>query len=182
MSKAVTKNKKKSSTPKRTAVKSAKPRKSKNIALPDKPSELILLALEDLKQAIKDGCVVDMSSWHYTQSLQGQTIDADGLLVEEYTKSVCQVCLAGAVMRRGVEDNISCQPTFFPKKVEYKLLALDYFRVGNVLTGVERMGLPYSDDLNAIHNTTTICYYKNSPKRFRQDLTKLAKRLAKIGY
>lgn len=159
-----------------------KTRKSKNIKLPDKPSELILMALEDLKQAVQDGCVVDMGQWHSEQDVCIGGIDQNGL-VQYKNKKVCAVCLAGSVMRRGVGDKQECSVGDFPDEVQGKLESLDEFRNGYVEHGLERFfgyligGLP-----KGISDWVEITEYQDNPAKFHRDMTKLAKTLARAGY
>lgn len=66
----------------------------KNTQLPDKPSELIRLALKDLRKTERQfwKYKIDMDIWH-----SGKTS----------TLSRCSVCLAGAVMAQTLKTPIS---------------------------------------------------------------------------
>lgn len=90
--------------------------------LPDKPSELLLLALEDLQKVESDPrYVVDMGAWH---SPNGK----------------CRVCLAGAVMagKLGVTPDQSMTPSRLPEAL--KLRALDFLRVGEIDLALRTLG------------------------------------------
>ena len=101
--------------------------------LPTTPSALIRAALADLR-AIEadDGYVVDMSRWHWpTMDDRGQT--------------VCQVCLAGAVMAQTLDvphdlriynDDLAG----YGCSVENKMNALDFFRLGEIEEGLDMLG------------------------------------------
>lgn len=87
-----------------------------------KPSELIRVALEDLEKCEADPRYrVDMSLWH------------------EPHCGECYVCLAGAVMAQelGVGTTRRACPTSFDEDVRERLNALDGFRRGAVLNGLE---------------------------------------------
>lgn len=94
--------------------------------LPDKPSALILCALEDL-EAIENtpGYGVRMWLWHGYSERQ----------------DVCHVCLAGAVMARQghIPRKLSASPGNFDTDAYKKLMALEYFRVGDVVGGLRTL-------------------------------------------
>jgi hypothetical protein len=85
------------------------------LELPNKPSDLIEVALQDLERVEKDPrYVVDMYKWHSPNGL-------------------CKVCLAGAVMSRVVEPTKWTTPSeLFDATTADKLKALDEFRTGSI--------------------------------------------------
>ena len=90
------------------------------IRLPDKPSDLIEVALGDLEKAeLSPHYAVEMSDWHNPE------------------EDECNVCLAGSVMAFSLNANplSTLGPSFFGEH-ENKLLALDSFRVGNMVDGI----------------------------------------------
>jgi hypothetical protein len=94
--------------------------------LPDKPSELLLVALADLEAVEQDKrYVVNMRVWH----------EANGQ---------CAVCLAGSVMAKtlNVSPVDSVIPDVFDVDAYDKLLTLDDFRCGSLDYGLRRLGLP----------------------------------------
>ena len=100
--------------------------------LPDKPSELIRVALADLRKCEKDKRYgVDMGDWH----------SPDG--------SRCYVCLAGAVMAKTlgapIGESKSAGSYGSAPLVSDRLCALDDFRRGEVSDGLEELGIlsPY---------------------------------------
>lgn len=124
----------------------------KTATLPDKPSELIRVALADLRkvEAMPDVYRVDMSYWHHPR---------DGK---------CSVCFAGAVMAQtiklDVDAHVSAYDDRFDIETENKLEALNSFREGAVGDGLSYLGrysdwhgeyyrdvTPYSDDREAFH-------------------------------
>jgi hypothetical protein len=102
--------------------------------LPDKPSELLRVAIDDFQHALKLPNVrINMANWWKKDKESG----------------VCEVCLAGAVML-----NMPIPEKFFPttkyilldpgqysEDVRNKLKALNWLRVGEVLTAFEILGL-----------------------------------------
>ena len=99
------------------------------IALPDKLSELIELAIHDLQAVEKDRrYVVNMCYWH---------MPMDG---------VCEVCLAGAVMAGtlGVSPlSLVDDPCAeFTESVSRKLLALEAVRKGMVIDALSFLRKP----------------------------------------
>ena len=110
------------------------------VKLPDLPSELLALALDDLKK-----CQADeqysfyMGNWHAPRDYNAED-------------DVCNVCVAGAVIGKtlGANPKYSYTPSSYPNAISYKLMALDNFRMGNVLSAVRSIsnltGLSYNED------------------------------------
>lgn len=100
--------------------------------LSNKPSTMIKQALKDLDRAKKAGAIVNMGDWYY-KSHEG----------------VCTVCLAGAVLFH--EFELNHEEEAGPYDLMYygliktsemlKLLALNEFRSGAVMTALETMGV-----------------------------------------
>jgi hypothetical protein len=91
--------------------------------LPDKPSELIRLAISDLCKVEKNPVYrINMNRWHHLN----------------YKDMVCEVCLAGAVMAGSLDADpyLSISPFSFKPSIYYKLQALDEFRLGTFFEGV----------------------------------------------
>lgn len=96
--------------------------------LPDKPSALIRLALDDLRKVERDArYAVDMGYWH------------TGTWEPEHNNT-CMVCLAGAVMAGtlGADPTQVRYPDCYSLETEARLESLDCFRVGNVRNGLYR--------------------------------------------
>lgn len=136
-------------------------------SLPNKPSELILLALSDLAEveARPNVYTVNMSVWHNGEDLKR-----------------CLVCFAGAVIAGtlGAKPYEKTSPHRFPDD-DNKLQALDLFRVGAVLDGLEIMGLQCPESFIIKWWYRQIIPYHVSPVLFRTDMTTLAKSLAEAG-
>ena len=139
-----------------TVTKKRKP----SIRLPDKPSELIDVALADLRKAEKDGCMIDMGEWH---------VPFDGS---------CSVCAAGAVMRRGVSDNLEVGPSYFNETTDNKLCAIDQLRVGFVYEALVMLEIPRA---GVVVKNCEITHYDYDRTKFYRDLRRLAARLRKAG-
>lgn len=120
--------------------------------LPSKLSDLLALALNDLKAVEADpNYTVDMKNWHRPD------------------KDVCAVCLAGAVMAKslGVARDNSSNPDFFGKDVGLKLLDLDSLRCGVV-----------PNDMRLSRNVHS---YRENPQAWREDMVKLHTDLVEAG-
>lgn len=134
--------------------------------LPDKPSDLIELALTDLEKCESDPYYeIDMGSWHHPE---------DGK---------CLVCLAGAVMAQSLGDN--------PKKVSSlarwrvrdevtarKLSALDYFRSGGIAGGLREMRIRHPIGFPATFKPSS---YSINATKFKADLRNLAAQFREAG-
>ena len=151
--------------------------------LPDKPSELIRLALEDLRKAEADPrYTVNMNVWHEEQ-LDGEA------------RRTCSVCLAGAVMAGTLEK--SPFDVLEPENCgrhQSKLKALNQFRMGELHAGLslipivwEREGIPkrvkitgYHPLFKAFDNVTEEegLHYR---EKFHEEMGKLADRFEEAG-
>lgn len=99
--------------------------------LPDKPSELIRLSLGDLRRAGANPrqYTVNMSRWHHPLP----------------TGKRCLVCQAGAVMAFSLGAKIESYalPSDFDRDTERKLLAIDWFRDGDIERGLKEMRISW---------------------------------------
>ena len=96
--------------------------------LPDKPSELIRLALKDENKAHRDPKYrVYMNTWHEVYNYKGTP--------------QCHVCFAGAVMAftLGASWEAELEPEDFRNGNHGKLNALDAFRSGDIYEGCAEM-------------------------------------------
>ncbi len=104
------------------------------MTLPDKPSELLLLALADLEKAEADSnYFVSMSHWHSS--------------VPSILK--CFVCMAGSVMAFSLNASLRERrdPTDYPDRINDQLRAIDYLRCGEIEDGLDRLGIPMPANL-----------------------------------
>lgn len=129
--------------------------------LPDKPSELIRLALGDLELVEQDPRYkVHMNDWHWA--------NPDG---------ICSVCLAGCVMSKTLKSNPSerISPSKFSSDTKNKLTALDRFREGFITAGFSVMGI------NLRGKNRNHVNYADDSKLFKEQMNKLADDLAAEG-
>ena len=132
--------------------------------LPDKPSELIMVALKDLNACDRSRTyTVDMKTWHSY----------------DIGSNTCVVCLAGSVMAQTlkVANDRSTSPDFFPTEIDDKLNALNDFRQGYVSLGLYSMGLRSEQDPAFVHITS----FEEDKEKFFMDMTDMANRLAQVG-
>jgi hypothetical protein len=138
--------------------------------LPRLPSALIRLAVQHLQLIIdSDEYSIDMDSgWHEA----GPTPEG----------GVCEVCFAGAVMVHGfnldITRNVSSPNSLavsneMSNRDSDALLALDWFRQGHIVEGIDAMGLNIE---NAdLPNYITIEDFENeSPHFFIEEMLELA--------
>lgn len=132
--------------------------------LPDKPSELIRVALADIRLVEEDDrYVMDMDDWHS---------------LRPHNTYKCHVCVAGAVMAKSLKakrlEYVS--PKNYSPSVRKKLVALDNFRSGHINNGLAIMELPQTS--NRIFNITA---YEDDRELFHEDMNDLATYLESIG-
>ena len=124
--------------------------------LPDKPSELIRIALKDLEACELDPKYqINMNSWH-------ATIDGK-----------CAVCLAGAVMARtlGISPTRDVAPEDLESDLKHRLCALDCLRTGRVQFALHALGIAQPPKLP---ETVTTVDYHQDPNDFKNDMFDLA--------
>lgn len=148
--------------------------------LPDKPSELITVALADLRKVERRSSntyKINMGVWHEPFPEDGGT-------------SQCSLCLAGSVMSAslGLPGDVSSCPSDWPVKIRNKLIALNSFRVGDVMDGLETLGLldkAYNklegDDYTSSWMNRYHSRYQVNPRKFYKNMRKLARDLKEIG-
>lgn len=136
---------------------------AKKNTLPDKPSELIRVALFDLEACERDPLYrVEMDDWHAPKN------------------GVCEVCLAGATLakRFNAPRDEHLDPGDFGNDVEEKLYALNEFRVGFVASGLGDMGLDIPDEmLGSVH----VPDYRTNPDAFKVAMRAIANELEDHG-
>lgn len=129
------------------------------LTLPDKPSALLRLALDDLAkvEALSDRYQVDMERWH----------------LPDAARSKCSVCLAGSVMAMslGADPTMALDPyEWWDDTIEKKLELLNELRLGNTATISGARCLSRS-----------VPHYSTSPTQFRTALLSLASDLEALG-
>lgn len=127
--------------------------------LPDKPSELILLALADLEKCeLDDNYRVNMNVWH--------EYDYPTSMEHEY-KPTCQICLGGAIMAQTLEVSLEecVDPSSFKGDLDPKLRSLNAFREGRLHEALKILSLErYNSSIPRVVPTTsytTITYGDN---------------------
>lgn len=127
-----------------------------------KPSQLLRVALDDLKQVEKDSRYeVDMDHWHYNNHLNVTSCEDER----------CLVCFAGSVMAKTFKEDPSRSLGManFSKAFQARMNALNDFRKGEIQSGLEGMGI-----FNAgIKYRTVVSYYDN-PQKFKRQMARLA--------
>ncbi len=131
--------------------------------LPNKPSALLLLALDDLRAVEKNKLYrITMGSWHVPDTYDG----------------VCEVCFAGAVIagtfkESPIKEHGDCDKFGDDKD---KLYAIDHFRTGYLKDALDLMGFECPEDLA---ENISVAEYENSPAQFKRDMIKIVKILQK---
>lgn len=134
--------------------------------LPDRPSELIRIALADLRKVEADNrYTVSMGSWHTPE---------DG---------VCHVCLAGAVMAGTLGSDpsklLGPHSGRFEEEDANKLNALDDFRSGCISAGLNTLGRRgFYPDLPEFMG---VIAYGVDHKGFHAGLEAIAAKLESVG-
>lgn len=131
----------------------------KTTTLPDKPSELILVALADLEAVEKDPAyTVDMAKWH------------------RFEGGTCFVCLAGAVLAKtvGLYPQETVGPHSVKTEISDKMRALDSFRTGDVAGGLWYL----EAEGEGIQSSMTVPLYDSDPAGFKGALRQIAEMLA----
>ena len=131
--------------------------------LPDKPSELIRRALQDMEAVEKmPQYRINLSTWH------------------EPKDDVCEVCLAGATMAaEGLPLKMEFLPSQFDDKTSDKLHALNFLRFGWIYDAFDCLEIDFPE---SIDRYVCITDYEDSPKQFKSDMYKLADYLEQKGY
>jgi hypothetical protein len=135
--------------------------------LPDKPSELIKVAIRDL-EAVERSRVyaVSMGQWH-------TKFESD---------NVCYVCLAGSVMAKTfkIKRNKTCSPASITNDdAQRKLYALNAFRIGDIVGAFNNLNMDVPMFIaEHVHMPT----YSEDKVKFKSELLKLAKVLKAAGY
>lgn len=133
--------------------------------LPDKASDLIDAALEDLEKTEGDkNYIVNMNVWHSPRT--------------QLRKRQCYVCMAGGMMaiRLGANLNLNLVPIDYKVEIYKKLMAIDFFRRGEVEAGLWQMGIPAASRkrLKAEYKVTP---YHESAEFFKKDMRFIADKL-----
>lgn len=135
--------------------------------LPDLPSALMQLAVDDLRKAENSqDYYIDMGEWHTPR-------------VKAYNKVVCKICMAGAVMAMsmGVSIDKDLVPSNFTDEEDHKLMAINAFRQGFMQTGCQHMGLDWPVEERYMPATP----YGNSRELFYRQMDDIIAKLKSRG-
>lgn len=130
--------------------------------LPNKPSEILELALQDLDLCELDpDYKINMGQWH----TGGE---------------ICQVCLAGSILAKtiGVPKNISFDPKGFSPSIRCKMDFLEYVRLGYI--GKAYNHLQRKRPVG-VFSEVSVTYYHTDPIKFKTDLRNLISHLKEHG-
>lgn len=120
--------------------------------LPEKPSALLELALNDLEAVEKlPRYMVDMVDWHQLRTVY--IMAKDGLGTESHV--VCSVCLAGAVLAVSlkVPEDLRITPLALKdRRLSTKLLTIDDLRIGDVKSALDNLDIPLPPGLAASYD------------------------------
>lgn len=134
-----------------------------DLKLPERASELIRVALQDLERVENDANYrVDMDQWHHP------------------TGGLCSVCLAGAIMTRVLapDDDIYGRVCgMFDANSAMRLMALDYLRTGCIRVALDML----CEHSERFEPRRIIVPYDANPQAFREDMLKLADDLERAG-
>ena len=140
--------------------------------LPNKLSDLLEVALEDLGKCEKDErYFIDMGDWH-----------------EPFHGGRCSVCMTGAVMAKSldVRSSIQAYPSSFDVDTMNKLLAINDIVFGSIWKAIKLMN-PTTDRLQeavALMKKKGDAYfdpmsYSRNPRMFKVDIQRIIKALRK---
>ena len=140
--------------------------------LSDTPSQLILDALTDLRKCEADpNYAINMGIWH--SGTEGNEI--------------CKVCLAGAVLAKTIEWDINeysvCSEKDFEddKELADKMIALDYFRTGEIHGALCYLDMDQKYFEDKIEEFRKIPDYHDDREGFYEEMVNLASDLQALG-
>lgn len=122
------------------------PKFKSNHKLPNKPSELLLLALADLEVIETDSnYLIDMITWHSPFR---------PIIGEPYK---CAICLAGAVLAKSfkLKRHVIIDNNDLDTKIGLKLQSLDAFRMGYLGIAFHYLGLKRPESIPVVLNDPT---------------------------
>ena len=137
-------------------------------SLPGKPSELIRIALKDIRKVEKSPLYsIYMDDWHVPMYEGGQ-------------QETCQVCMAGAVMAHTLDTDITkdVSPGNFDER--HALNALNEFREGNMISGFYDLGIPAPKELK--NRISVPPYDDENVEPFHGAMNYMANELERKGY
>ena len=158
--------------------------------LPNTPSELLSLALDDLEKCEQDTLYgVLMDAWH------------EPVFDEDHEFQRCDVCLAGAVMAKTLdvdpEDHVPavCEYDWSPlvatdSVIADKLTSIEYFRQGLVRKGVDEFFVCdetpefkawAGEKVGFTEPDVDVIDYKENPVLFKKQMRQIVEHLNHLG-
>ena len=141
--------------------------------LPNKPSELMRLAVKDLMAIETDPAyTINMSYWHYPLRIESG----------EGTITRCAVCMAGAVLANTLHKPATTEqyPDIYPREVKDALQAIDAFRAGSIHEGCSYLRLPY-ESYDFLPWEIPIANYDSRVLSFYDDMDGLIELFESVG-
>ncbi|MCZ6897657.1 MAG: hypothetical protein O7D95_02960 [Betaproteobacteria bacterium] len=123
-----------------------------------KLSQWVELALDDLKKVERSPKYsIDMGTWH----------EPNG---------TCAVCMAGSIMAKtlGADIELDVMPDDYSDKIRRALEAIDYIRVGNIMSAIKVFTTTPIHDFDVMS-------YDDDKNLWRQDMRKIIKMLKAAG-
>jgi hypothetical protein len=151
---------------------------NKKTKLPNKPSALIRVAVEDLKQVERHKRLykVDMDIYHCPLSY----FDDENNESIPDPKKPCYVCFAGSVIAKTLKADRTQElnPEDFDSDTYKKLEALNLFRIGMIEKGLYKMDL---EQPKYVAKEAKVVDYEDDPKEFKKEMLALANTLEGAG-
>ena len=131
--------------------------------LPNKPSELLMLALEDMEKSLDKGYEIRMSNW---------------------VEPKCSVCMAGAIMLNTLnvldEEAYFPDPEIFDQNTRDKLYAINAFKKGKLEHFESNLGIDTNVSDTSDDGYGTYVFYGDLDNQSLNDL--LDYTIGMIGY
>ena len=141
----------------------------KTETLPDKLSDLLELALDDLETTEKDPAYeINMLYWHELDEVD----------------NTCRVCLAGAVLAQTLEVPVSFNYLRYRPEpdLEDKMDAINFVRLGFVDYALKALNRASFYEVGKDRWRIEVPQYYIDPKRFKKTLRNLVPELRAKGY
>lgn len=154
--------------------------------LPDKPSDLIRLAVDDITrvEAMKDKYFINMKSWHEPAKNPIKEIPLDNWAQPFNTDpdKRCAVCFAGSVMTCTLKADKGKRytPEKFNADTRDKLEALNDFRTGAISDGFINLGIEVPSFVRL--EDVEIVQYEDNPAEFKEQMIGIADELSAFGF
>lgn len=139
-----------------------------------KPSELIRLAVKDMKATLASGIEIDMHCW-------GKALDTPE----------CSVGFAGSVMLQQKDDSCITNDEFYPwgSVYSYQYIALDYIRKGNIFNFCKTLNISPTVTLKGVVFQVLPSfleefqeYERGNEEHFYQQMEDIANQFEILGY